>query len=170
MIKRYTVTLIICFLCIMITGSLCFADVSSLDGTLWMYEHESGTRHYIAFDADYHYLNSTSFTLEVPESLWLRSKNPYLSHINFNDSITYSATHGTSGTWAINWGKCSIKDEQATFNALGMIYNIFIFNSNKPYILIATDWSPPQVYSSNKNSVVQPLSETTVPTIFGMDD
>lgn len=170
MIKKYNVSLIICFVYVMITGSLSFADVLSLDGTLWMYEHESGTRHYIAFDANYHYLNSTSFTLEVPESLWLRSKNPYLSHINFNDSITYSATHGTSGAWAINWGKCSIKDEQATFNALGMIYNIFVFNSNKPYILLSTDWSPPQEYSSNKNSVVHPLSETTVPAIFGMDD
>ena len=143
MIKKYKVSLIICFLYVMITGSLSFADVLSLDGTLWMYEHESGTRHYIAFDADYHYLNSTSFTLDVPDSLWLRSKNPYLSHVNFNGSINYSATHGTSGAWALNWGKCNIDAEQATFNAFGMIYSIFVFNSNKPYILLSTDWQPP---------------------------
>jgi len=169
LIKRYTVALILCFLCVMMTGSLSLADVSSLDGTLWMYEHESGTRHYIAFDTNYHYLNSTAFTYDVPDTMWLRSKNPYLTHVNFNGSINYSATHGTSGAWALNWGKCNIDAEQATFNALGMIYNIFVFNSNRPYILVSTDWQTPQVFSSNKNPVVQSLSETTVPTIFGMN-
>ena len=166
MINKYKVSLIISIVYVMMSGSLSFADVSSLDGTLWMYEHESGTRHYIAFDANYHYLNSTTFTYDVPDSLWLRSKNPYLSHVNFNGSINYSATHGTQGAWAINWGKCNINDEQATFNALGMIYNIFVFNSKKTYILLSTDWHPPQVYSRNKNSIVQPLSETNFPTIF----
>ena len=169
MIKKYRVAFIICFLSITMTGSISFADASSLDGTLWMYEHASGTRHYIAFHADYHYLNSTAFTQDVPDSLWLRSKNPYLSHVNFNGSINYSAAHGTSGAWALNWGKCSIDSEQASFNALGMVYNIFVFNSNKPYILLSTDWHPPQVYSGNKRSLVQSLSETTVPAIFGMN-
>ena len=169
MIKKATFSLIICCF-FLVTGSLSFADVSSLDGTLWMYEHESGTRHYIAFYENYHYLNSTGFTTEVPDSLWLRSKNPYLSHVNFNGSINYSAMHGTSGAWALNWGKCNITDEQASFNALGMIYNIFIFNSNKPYTLLSTDWQPPQVYTSNKKVAVIPLSETNVSTIFGMND
>jgi hypothetical protein len=152
------------------TAPLSFADVSSLDGTLWMYEHESGTRHYIAFQENYHYLNSTSFTSEVPDSLWLRSKNPYLSHTNFNGSINYSAMHGTSGAWALNWGKCNLNDEQASFSALGMMYNIFIFNSNKPYILLSTDWNPPQTYRSNSKTAVKPLSEARVPTIFGVNN
>ena len=168
MIKKSSCSLIIGFL-VLVTAPLTFADVSSLDGTLWMYEHESGTRHYIAFHQNYNYLNSSGFTNEVPDALWLRSKNTYLSHVNFNGSINYSAMHRTSGAWALNWGKCNLTDEQASFNALGMIYNIFIFNSNKPYILLSTDWHPPQAYTSNSKAGVTPLSETSAPTIFGMN-
>ena len=168
MIKKNTCSLIICFF-VLLTAPFSLADQSSLDGTLWMYEHESGTRHYIAFHENYQYLNSTGFSNQVPESLWLRSKNPYLSHINFNGSINYSAMHGTPGAWALNWGKCNLTDEQASFNALGMIYNIFIFNSNKPYILLSTDWHPPQVYTNNRKVGVNPLSGTSVTTIFGMN-
>lgn len=168
MIKKSTFSIIICFF-VLVTVSLSVADESSLDGTLWMYEHESGTRHYIAFYENYHYLNSTGFTNEVPDSLWLRSKNPYLSHLNFNGSINYSAVHGTPGAWALNWGKCNITEEQASFYALGMIYNIFIFNSNKPYVLLSRDWHPPQVYTSNSKAGVNPLSAISVPTIFGMN-
>jgi hypothetical protein len=153
---------------LLVTASLSLADISSLDGTLWMYEHESGTRHYIAFYENYHYLNSTGFTNQVPDSLWLRSKNPYLSHVNFNGSINYSSLHGTPSAWALNWGKCNITNEQASFNALGMIYYIFIFNSNKPYILLSTDWHPPQVHTSTSKTAVTPLSETSAPTIFGI--
>ena len=168
MVKKGTCSLIICFF-VLVTASLSLADESELDGTLWMYEHESGTRHYIAFYENYHYLNSTGFTTEVPDSLWLRSKKPYLSHVNFNGSINYGSLHGTPGAWALNWGKCNIVDEQASFNALGMIYTIFIFNRNKPYILLSTDWHPPKVYTSNKKAAVNPLSETKLPTIFGMN-
>ena len=165
--KKIKSSLIIC-LFLLTSWSVSFAGVVSLDGTMWMYEHESGARHYIAFYADYHYLNSTAFGQDEPLSLWLRSRHPYLSHVNFNGSITYSATHGDSAAWSLNWGKCDINDEQASFNALGMLYNIFIFNTNKPYVLVSTDWSPPQVYSSNNNSVVRTLNTTTVSTIFGM--
>ena len=168
MIKKSS-CLAILFIVALFSGSPALAQVSPLDGTLWMYEHESGTRHYIAFYQNYHYLNSTGFTTEVPDSLWLRSKKPYLSHVNFNGSINYSALHGTSGAWALNWGKCNITEEEASFNALGMIYTIFIFNSNKPYILLSTDWHPPQVYTSNSKAEVNPLSETSVPSIFGMN-
>ena len=167
MIKKGTWSLIICFF-ILVTASLSHADVSSLDGTLWMYQHESGTRHYIAFYENYHYLNSTGFTNEVPDSLWLQSKNAYLSHINFNGSINYSALHGTPGAWALNWGKCNLTDGQASFNALGMIYNIFIFNTNKPYILLSTEWHPPQVYTNESKAEINRLNETSAPTIFGM--
>ncbi len=168
MIKKSTCSIIIC-LVVLVTTSLSLAEVSELDGTLWMYEHESGARHYIAFHENYHYLNSTGFTTEVPDSLWLRSKKPYLFHVNFNGSINYSALHETTGAWALNWGKCNITEEQASFNALGMIYNIFIFNNNKPYILLSTDWHPPQVYTGNSKAEVNPLSETSLPTIFGMN-
>ena len=168
MIKKSSFSIVLC-LFVLVTVSLSIADEASLDGTLWMYEHESGTRHYIAFYENYHYLNSTGFTTEVPDSLWLRSKKPYLSHRNFNGSINYRALHETPGAWALNWGKCNVTEEQASFNALGMIYNIFIFNSNKPYILLSTDWHPPQVYTSNGKSGVNPLSATYVPTIFGMN-
>ena len=169
MLRKIKSALIICLLCLLTGGTISFAEPVSLDGTMWMYDHASGVRHFIAFHANYHYLNSTGFGQDEPSSPWLRSKYPYLSHVNFNGSLTYSATHSASSSWSINWGKCDIRDEQASFNALGMLYNIFIFNSNKPYVLLSTDWQPsPQVYSSSNENMRFASSTINSTIMFGI--
>ena len=169
MLRKFKISLIISILYVLTSGSISIAGSVSLDGTMWMYEHESGVRHYIAFYENYHYLNSTGFGQDEPPSLWLRSKNPYLSHVNFDGSITYSATHSAPSAWSINWGRCDINDEQASFNALGMLYNIFVFNSNKPYVLVSTDWLPsPQVYSSSNENMRFASSTINSTIMFGI--
>ena len=80
------------FFCLLILGlltgaPLAKAGVSSLDGTMWMYEHESGSRHYVAFYEHYHYLNSSGLGT-YNDSLWLRSTFPYFSHAHADGSIT----------------------------------------------------------------------------------
>lgn len=113
-----------------------------LDGTVWMYEHASGARHFIAFYDGYHYLNGTRGDQEQPDSYWLKSVSPYFSNHNPDGSINYSATHISTTAWAINWGNCDIHNEQATFSALGMFYHVIIYNHNEPYALVSTNWSP----------------------------
>ena len=138
------------FVMVLVIGiHISIAGANSLDGTVWMYEHESGARHYIAFHDGYHYLNGTRGDQEQPDSSWLRSVSPCFSNNNPDGSTNYSATHISPTAWAINWGNCDIDDEQASFNAFGMLYNIIIYNRNEPYILLSTDWSPPLPYSSN---------------------
>ena len=143
MLKKGTISLVVWVLGLLIGTSLSVADQVSIDGTMWMYEHESGARHYIAFYADYHYLNSASCGQEQPDSLWLRSMFPYFSNTNLDGSINYGATHISFTAWAINWGKCDINADYASFNAFGMLTNIIIYNHNEPYILVSTDWYPP---------------------------
>lgn len=149
LLKRINIfwTLFNIVLVIGIHGSL--ADASALDGTVWMYEHESGARHYIAFYDGYHYLNSTRGGQDQPDSFWLRSVSPYFSNDHPNGSIHYRATHISPTAWAINWGNCDVQSEQATFNAWGMFYHVMIYNHNEPYILIATDWSPALSYTTD---------------------
>ena len=155
---------------LLIGANISVADAGSLDGTVWMYEHASGARHYIAFYKDYHYLNSTSIGQEQPDSLWLRSIFPYLSNNNPDGSLKYSATHISLTAWAINWGNCDIDAEQASFNAFGMFYNMIIYNRNEPYILLSTDWSPPLPYTSNAyetdDSFVKMLSSSILGAEF----
>ncbi len=133
-------------------GTVAFGGMVSLDGTMWMYEHESGAKHYIAFYGNFHYLNSSGFGQDEPDSMWLKSTLPYRSHINPNGSIIYSATHVASAAWSLNWGICNIDDEQASFNALGMIYNFFMYNRNEPYVLVSSDWHPPLLNAGSKIS------------------
>ena len=120
------------------------AYAAALDGTLWMYEHESGSKHYVAFFGNYHYLNSSG-SGDYDDDLWLRSTFPYFSHDNFDGSITYCATHVASAAWAINWGRFDIDAAQGSFNAAGMLCAIFIYNHNEPYQLVSTEWRPPFV-------------------------
>jgi len=139
------------------------ADATSLDGTMWMYEHESGVRHYVAFYDKYHYLNSSGSD-SYADSLWLRSISPYFSHVNSDGSVTYSSTHISSAAWAINWGRCDIDAEYGSFNAAGMFYSIFIYNRNEPYTLISTNWRPPSMLTSSSYS----LSAVFVPAVFSI--
>ena len=166
--KKSQFSLAVFVLCILLSSTVPRAEVTSLEGTMWMYEHESGARHYIAFYGQYHYLNSTGFGQDVPDTLWMRSTFPYFSTKTLNGSMLYSATHISSGAWAINWGNCDMRDEEASFSAFGMLYNLFIYNRNEPYLLIATDWSPPQLYTSSKN-VNPAFIEMVFPAIFGSE-
>jgi hypothetical protein len=118
------------------------ADAAALDGTLWMYEHESGSKHYVAFYGNYHYLNSSG-SGDYDDDLWLRSTFPYFSHNNFDGSITYCSTHVASAAWAINWGRFDIDAAEGSFHAAGMLCAIFIYNHNEPYRLISAEWHPP---------------------------
>jgi len=147
--------------------SISIADANSLDGTMWMYEHASGARHYIAFYDGYHYLNGTRGDQEQPDSVWLRSISPYFSSNNPGGSINYSATHISSSAWAINWGNCDINTERATFSALGMLYSVIIYNHNEPYTLLSTDWSPSLSYSSNAYGGEYSFIAMLFPLIFG---
>ena len=157
-----------CIVFVLLIGTnISVADAGSLDETVWMYEHASGARHYIAFYKDYHYLNSTSIGQEQPDSLWLRSIFPYLSNTNSDGSLKYSATHISPTAWAINWGNCDIDDEQASFNAFGMLYNIIVYNRNEPYTLVSTDWSPSLSYSSNAYEGEYSFIAMLFPLIFG---
>jgi hypothetical protein len=137
------------------------AGATGLDGTMWMYEHESGVRHYVAFYDSYHYLNSSGSD-SYAGSLWLRSISPYFSHVNHDGSITYSATHVSPAAWAINWGRCDIDADYGSFNAAGMFYSIFIYNHNEPYKLISTKWHPHALVAGSSFS----LSADYIPTIF----
>ena len=138
------------FMMVLLIGiHVSIAGANSLDGTVWMYEHASGARHYIAFYDGYHYLNGTRGNQVQPDSSWLRSVSPCFSHDNPDGSINYSATHISPAAWAINWGNCDIDAEQATFSALGMLYSVLIYNHNEPYTLVSTDWSPPLSYSTS---------------------
>lgn len=166
MLKKIQLSLTVFILCLLLSYSPSLAGVNALEGTMWMYEHESGARHYIAFYSHYHYLNSTSFGDAEPDSMWLRSTFPYLTRGNPDGSFNYHATHIASGAWAINWGNCDISDEQASFSALGMLYNFFVYNRNEPYVLIATDWRPPQLYTSSY-AVNPAFIELLLPSIFG---
>jgi hypothetical protein len=169
MLKTGKVSCVVFVLLLLIGTNISVADAGSLDGTVWMFEHASGARHYIAFYKDYHYLNSTSIGQEQPDSLWLRSIFPYLSNTNPDGSLKYSATHISPTAWAINWGNCDIDDEQASFNAFGMLYNIFIYNRNEPYILLSTDWSPLLPYSSNAYEMDDSFVEMLSSSILGAD-
>jgi hypothetical protein len=120
------------------------AGAAALDGTMWMFEHESGSRHYVAFYGNYHYLNSSG-PGDYRESLWLRSTFPYFSHENLDGSITYCSTHVASAAWAINWGRFDIGAGSGSFNAAGMLCSIFIYNRNEPYQLVSPNWHPPAV-------------------------
>lgn len=120
------------------------AGAAALDGTMWMFEHESGARHYIAFYGNYHYLNSSG-SGDYSETLWLRSALPYFSHGNVDGSITYCSTHVAPAAWAINWGRFDIISGSGSFNAAGMLCSIFIYNRNEPYELVSEDWCPPAV-------------------------
>ena len=138
-----------------------------LDGTVWMYEHTSGARHYMAFHDGYHYLNGTRGDWEQPDSSWLRSLSPCFSINNPDGSIHYRATHMSPTAWAINWGNCDIHTERATFSALGMFYNVMIYNHNEPYILVSTDWSPSLSYSSDAYEGEYSFIAMLFPLIFG---
>lgn len=142
MIKR--AKYLFCFFMLATAATLANADAAALDGTLWMYEHESGFKHYVAFYDNYHYLNSSG-SGDYDDALWLRSTFPYFFHDNFDGSITYCSTHVASAAWAINWGRFDVDAAQGSFNAAGMLCSIFIYNHNEPYQLVSTDWHPPAV-------------------------
>ena len=165
MLKKSQFSLAVFVLCILLTSTVPRAEINALEGTVWMYEHESGARHYIAFHAQYHYLNS-GFGEDVPDTLWLRSTSPYVATNTPDGSTLYRAKHISSGAWAINWGKCDITTEEATFSALGMLYNFFVYNRNEPYLLVATDWSPPQLYTSSE-TIKPAFIDMVFPSIFG---
>jgi hypothetical protein len=166
LLKKSRFSLTVFVLCILLFSAVSRAGINALEGTMWMYEHESGARHYIAFYAHYHYLNSTGFGQDEPDTFWLRSTFPYFATSKLDGSMNYRATHISSGAWAINWGNCDINDEQASFSALGMLYSFFVYNRNEPYVLISTDWSPPQLYTSSE--YVNPVfMEMVFPSIFG---
>lgn len=148
------------------SSTLGWAEGASLDGTMWMYEHESGARHYIAFYGQYHYLNS-SFGEDLPEASWLRSTYPYGSTRRADGSMHYRATHISSGAWAFNWGSCDIINEEASFSALGMLYTFFVYNRNEPYLLMATDWHPPQLFTGSEG-VKPATSAIPFPALFGL--
>ena len=82
MLKKIQLSLTVSILCLLLSYSISPAGVNALDGTIWMYEHESGARHYIAFYSHYHYLNSTGSGDEEPDSMWLRSTLPYFTRGN----------------------------------------------------------------------------------------
>jgi hypothetical protein len=166
LLKKSQFSLAVFLLCILLSSTVPRAEVTSLEGTVWMYEHESGARHYIAFYGQYHYLNSSGFGQDVPDTLWLRSTSPYVANNKPDGSTHYRAKHISSGAWAINWGNCDITTEQATFSAFGMLYNFFVYNRNEPYLLIATDWSPPQLYTSSQK-ISPAFIEMVFPSIFG---
>ena len=140
---------------------LAHADAAALDGTLWMYEHESGFKHYVAFYGNYHYLNSSG-SGDYDDDLWLRSTLPYFSHGNFDGSVTYFSTHVASAVWAFNWGRIDIDAEQGSFSAAGMLCSIFIYNHNEPYQLVSTEWHPPAV-SAGIAPAAQPAM---IPALF----
>ena len=166
LLKKSQFSFAIFVVCVLLNGTVLGAEINALEGTVWMYEHESGARHYIAFYAHHHYLNSSGFEQGVPETPWLRSTSPYIATNRPDGSTYYHAKHISAGAWAINWGHCNITTEQATFSALGMLYNFFVYNRNEPYLLIATDWSPPQLYTSGEN-VNPAFVELVFPSIFG---
>lgn len=120
------------------------AGAAALDGTMWMFEHESGARHYVAFYGKYHYLNSSG-SGDYSEALWLRSTFPYFSREHFDGSITYCSTHVASAAWAINWGRFDMDAGNGSFNAAGMLCALFIYNRNEPYQLVSANWHPPAV-------------------------
>jgi hypothetical protein len=134
---------------------------AALDGTLWMYEHESGFKHYVAFYGNYHYLNSSG-SGDYDDDLWLRSTFPYFSHDNFDGSTTYCSTHVASAAWAINWGRFDIDAAQGSFNAAGMLCSIFIYNHNEPYQLVSTEWHPPAVPAG----IVPAAQPVAIPALF----
>ena len=166
MLKKSQFSFAVFVVCILLSSTVPCAEINALEGTLWMYEHESGARHYIAFYAEHHYLNSSGFGQGVPETPWLRSTAPYISTNRLDGATRYLATHTSAGAWAINWGYCNITTQQASFSALGMLYNFFVYNRNEPYLLIATDWSPPQLHTSGEN-VTPAFIELVFPSIFG---
>jgi hypothetical protein len=137
------------------------ADDTALDGTLWMYEHESGSKHYVAFYGNYHYLNSSG-SGDYDDDLWLRSTFPYFSHENFDGSITYCSTHVASAAWAINWGRFDVDAARGSFNAAGMLCALFIYNHNEPYKLVSADWHPP-----GSGSGISPAAQSVfIPAFF----
>ena len=142
------------------------ADDAALDGTMWMYEHESGSRHYVAFYGNYHYLNSSG-PGACDDDLWLRSAFPYFFHNNFDGSITYCSTHVASAAWAINWGRLDIDAGNGSFNAAGMLYAIFIYNRNEPYQLVSADWSPPARAAGLGPSEQSAFIPDLISTVFG---
>jgi hypothetical protein len=166
LLKKSQFSFIVFVVCLLLSTTISRAGVTSLEGTVWMYEHESGLRHYIAFYGQYHYLNSSGFEQDLPETLWLRSTSPYVATNKPDGSTHYRAKHISSGAWAINWGDCDITTEQASFSAFGMLYNFFVYNRNEPYLLIATDWSPPQLYTSSE-TINPAFIEMVFPSIFG---
>lgn len=141
-------------------------DAATLDGTMWMYEHESGLRHYVAFYGNYHYLNSSGPD-SYADSFWLRSISPYFSHINSDGSITYSSMHISPAAWAINWGRCDIDANSASFHAAGMLYSVFIYNRNEPYVLLSTNWHPPSPLAGSSFSLLALTLPDIFLTIFG---
>ena len=167
MLKKNIIFRLVFMMVLLIGIHISIAGANSLDGTVLMYEHESGARHYIAFHYGYHYLNGTKGDQEQPDSSWLLSVSPCFSNNNPAGSTNYSATHISPTAWAINWGNCDIDDEQASFNAFGMLYNIIVYNHNEPYILLSTDWSPSLPYSSNSYETNGSFVEMLFPLIFG---
>lgn len=157
--KLFLWLLLLVFLPVLPLGK---AGAISLDGTMWMYEHESGVRHYIAFFDHYHYLGSSGSDVYA-DFLWLRSISPYFFHVNPDGSITYSSTHLSQAAWAINWGRCDLDADYGSFNAAGMLYSIFIYNRNEPYKLLSTDWHPP---SSSLAGSSLSLTADFIPTVF----
>lgn len=154
-------------LCLLVGLSLPEAGAGSLDGTLWVYRHESGLMHYVAFYDNYHYLNSSGSD-SYADSLWLRSIAPYFSHVNHDGSITYGSAHTSPAAWAINWGRCDINADYASFNAAGMLYAVFIFNRNEPYTLLSANWRPPSpLVAGSGYSPSTALVTAVLSTIFG---
>ena len=160
--KGALIPITICFLSL----SFCtFCLAGPLDGTMWMYKFESGSRHYIGFYADYQYLAYAPSDQEP--TTWSRSGLPYFSKTNSDGSIKYSAIIIGSILWAVDWGTCDINAEQASYNSFGMVFFVIPFYNGKmePYTLEATDWTPPYFHSRNENE----LENSSIDALFPLN-
>jgi len=137
-IKSLIISLVIGF---SLVATPVFAVKNNLNGTVWVYEHPNGAKHYIGFWFNFLFQKSVR-TDEDVDSTWLPSSLPCLFSINAEGSIKYSTFYKSSSAWAFTSGICNLQNEEASFTAFGMIYGMIIYNQNEPYILSITNWNP----------------------------